>query len=133
VALGVFYGWTTWCVKWAAHNDLLWLLQVISIRIVLNNSIKFFIIYVLSQQPQGQLQAQHSVDKSSYILDKQNVKSKTNYRQALEENTLMHIRKQTKKIIIIIIIIITIVIPITQIYDNSNSKSNSNNYNSTQF
>jgi hypothetical protein len=43
-----------------------------------NNSIQFFIIYVLSQQPQGQLQTQHSVGKSSYILDKQNVKSKTN-------------------------------------------------------
>jgi hypothetical protein len=40
--------------------------------------IKFFIIYVLSQQPQGQLQTQHSVDKSSYILDKHNIKSKTN-------------------------------------------------------
>jgi hypothetical protein len=33
---------------------------------------------VLSQQPQGQFQTQHSVDKSSYILDKQNIKSKTN-------------------------------------------------------
>jgi hypothetical protein len=46
----------------------------------------------------------------------------------------MHIRKQTKKVIIIkikIIIIITIVISITQIYNNSISKSN--NYNSTQF
>jgi hypothetical protein len=28
-----------------------------------NNSIQFLIIYVPSQQPQGQLQAQHSVDK----------------------------------------------------------------------
>jgi uncharacterized alpha/beta hydrolase family protein len=28
-----------------------------------SNSIQFFIIYVPSQQPQGQLQAQHSVDK----------------------------------------------------------------------
>jgi hypothetical protein len=43
-----------------------------------DNSIQFFIIYVLSQEPQGQLQTQHSVDKSSYILDKQNIKSKTN-------------------------------------------------------
>jgi hypothetical protein len=42
------------------------------------NSIQFFIIYVLSQQPQGQLQTQHSVGKSSYIRDKQNIKSKTN-------------------------------------------------------
>jgi hypothetical protein len=43
-----------------------------------NNSIQFFIIYVLSQQPQGQLQAQQSVVTSSYIRDKQNIKSKTN-------------------------------------------------------
>jgi hypothetical protein len=28
-----------------------------------NNSIQFFIIYMLSQQPQGQLQTQHSVEK----------------------------------------------------------------------
>jgi hypothetical protein len=35
------------------------------------DSVQFFIIYVLSRQPQGQLQTQHSVDKSSYILDKQ--------------------------------------------------------------
>jgi hypothetical protein len=33
---------------------------------------------VLSQQPQSQLQTQHSADKSSYILDKHNIKSKTN-------------------------------------------------------
>jgi hypothetical protein len=45
---------------------------------VQNNSIQFFIIYVLSQQPQGQLQAQNSVVTSSYIRDKQNIKSKTN-------------------------------------------------------
>jgi hypothetical protein len=44
-----------------------------------NNSIQFFIIiYVPSQQLQGQLQTQHSVDKSSYIRDKQNIKSKIN-------------------------------------------------------
>jgi hypothetical protein len=42
-----------------------------------NNSIKFFIIYVPSQQPQGQLQAQHSVDTDNYIMDKHNIKSKT--------------------------------------------------------
>jgi hypothetical protein len=43
----------------------------------------FFIIYVPSQQLQGQLQTQHSVDTSNYIMDKHNIK--TNYRQALEE------------------------------------------------
>jgi hypothetical protein len=38
-----------------------------------------------SQQPQGQLQTQHSVDASNYIMDKHNIKSKTRYRQVLEE------------------------------------------------
>jgi hypothetical protein len=52
-----------------------------------NNSIQFFIIYVPSQQPQGQLQTEHSVDTNNYIMDKHNIKSKTNYRQALEEET----------------------------------------------
>jgi hypothetical protein len=33
------------------------------------NKIKFFIIYVPSQQPQGQLQTQHSVDTSKYIMN----------------------------------------------------------------
>jgi flagellar basal body-associated protein FliL len=42
-----------------------------------NNSIQFFIIYVPSQRPQGQLQAQHSVDTDNYIMDKHNIKSKT--------------------------------------------------------
>jgi hypothetical protein len=32
-----------------------------------NNSIQFFIIYVPSQQLQGQLQAQHSVGTGNYI------------------------------------------------------------------
>jgi hypothetical protein len=50
-----------------------------------DNSIQFFIIYVASQQLQGQLQTQHSVDTSNYIMDKHNIKSKTNYRQTLEE------------------------------------------------
>jgi hypothetical protein len=40
--------------------------------------IQFFIIYVLSQQPQEQLQTQHSVDKSNYFMDKHDIKSKTN-------------------------------------------------------
>jgi hypothetical protein len=42
-----------------------------------SNSIQFFIIYVPSQQPQGQLQAQHSVDTDNYIMEKHNIKSKT--------------------------------------------------------
>jgi hypothetical protein len=35
-----------------------------------DNSIQFFIIYVPSQQPNGQLQIQHSLDASIYIIDK---------------------------------------------------------------
>jgi hypothetical protein len=34
-------------------------------------------MYVLSQQPQGQLQTQHSVDTGIYIVDKHYIKSKT--------------------------------------------------------
>jgi hypothetical protein len=43
-----------------------------------NNSIQFFIIYVPSQQLQGQLQTQQSVDTSNYIMGKHNIKSKSN-------------------------------------------------------
>jgi hypothetical protein len=39
--------------------------------------IQFFIIYMPSQQPQSQLQAQHSVDKNNYFMNKHNIKSKT--------------------------------------------------------
>jgi hypothetical protein len=44
-----------------------------------NNSIQFFIIYVPSQQPQGQLQAQHSVDK---IINNNNNNNNKNVRTA---------------------------------------------------
>jgi hypothetical protein len=47
---------------------------IVIIRII---STKFFIIYVPSQQLQGQLQTLHSVDRSNYIMDKHNIKSKT--------------------------------------------------------
>jgi hypothetical protein len=50
-----------------------------------NNSIQFFIIYVPSQQLQDQLRTQRSVDTRNYIMDKHNIKSKANYRQAQEE------------------------------------------------
>jgi hypothetical protein len=51
-----------------------------------NNSVlQFFIIHAPSQQLQGQLQTEHSVDTSNYIMNKHNIKSMTNYRQALEE------------------------------------------------
>jgi hypothetical protein len=53
---------------------------------------------VPSQQPQGQLQTQHSVDTSNYLMDKHNIKSKTNYKETLEENILIQkVNKQTKK------------------------------------
>jgi hypothetical protein len=51
------------------------------------NSVKFFIIYVPSQQLQGQLQTQHSVDTSTYIMEQYNIK--TSYKQAMEEKTVM--------------------------------------------
>jgi ABC-type antimicrobial peptide transport system permease subunit len=60
-------------------------------------SVQFFIIYVPSQQLQGQLQTQHSVDTSNYIMVKQNIKSKTNYRQALKEKHIMQKSEQTNK------------------------------------
>jgi hypothetical protein len=63
-----------------------------------NNSIQFFIIYVPSQQLQGQLQTQHSVDTVNYIIDTHNIKPKINYRKLLEENALMvKVNKQTSK------------------------------------
>jgi hypothetical protein len=40
-----------------------------------NNSIEFFIICVPSQQLQGQLQTQHSVDTGNYIKDKHNIRT----------------------------------------------------------
>jgi hypothetical protein len=40
---------------------------------------------VPSQQPQGQLQTQHSVDTNNYDMDNHNIKSETSYRQEQEE------------------------------------------------
>jgi hypothetical protein len=48
--------------------------------VALFNSIQFFIIYVPSQQLQGHLQTQQSVDTSNYIMGKHNLKSKSNER-----------------------------------------------------
>jgi hypothetical protein len=61
------------------HNSPPEILTVFSVSPVLNCIciIQFFIIYVPSEQPQGQLQAQHSVDTDNYIMDKHNIKSKT--------------------------------------------------------
>jgi hypothetical protein len=49
-------------------------------------SVQFFIIYVPSQQLQGQLRTQHSVDTSNYIMEQYNIK--TNYRQAREKREI---------------------------------------------
>jgi hypothetical protein len=49
--------------------------------------IQFFIIYVPSQQLQGQLQTQHSVVTGNCIMEQYNIKANTNYRQALEKKT----------------------------------------------
>jgi hypothetical protein len=61
-----------------------------------NKSVKIFIIYVPSQQLQGQWRTQHSLDAHNYIKDKHNIKTTTNYRKAMEEeNTLIEKNKQT--------------------------------------
>jgi hypothetical protein len=57
------------------------------------------------QQPQGQLQTEYSVDTSNYIMGKHNIKSKTNYRQALEKKRVNAESKQTTNEAIIIVII----------------------------
>jgi hypothetical protein len=42
------------------------------------NSIQFLIIYVMSQQPQRQLQTQHSTDIHKYLMDTHIIKSRVN-------------------------------------------------------
>jgi hypothetical protein len=59
------------------------MVDIIKIQIII---IQFCIIYVLSQQLQGQLQTQHSVDSGNHIKDKQN-KEERNYRPTLEKET----------------------------------------------
>jgi hypothetical protein len=56
-----------------------------------NNSIQLFVIYVPSQQ------TQHSVDASNYIVDKHDIKSKTNYRRALKEKQINAEKKANKQ------------------------------------
>jgi hypothetical protein len=60
-----------------------------------NSSIEFFIIYLPSQQLQGPLQTQHSVDTGNYIVEQYNIESKVNYRKLLEEK---HINGESKQI-----------------------------------
>jgi hypothetical protein len=56
-----------------------------------NNSVQLFIIYVLSQQLQGQLQTQHSADIHNYIMDTQQHKVESK----LQEHIIAE--KQTNK------------------------------------
>jgi hypothetical protein len=48
------------------------------IMMMMIQSVQFFIICVPSQQLQGQLQTQHSIDTSNYIMRKHNINSKSN-------------------------------------------------------
>jgi uncharacterized protein YutE (UPF0331/DUF86 family) len=51
-----------------------------------------------SQQLQGQLQTQRSVDTGNHIMDKYKIKSKINYRELLEETKkTKQINKQTNE------------------------------------
>jgi hypothetical protein len=52
--------------------------NTIIVIIIIIIIIQFFIFYVPSQQLQGQLQTQHSVDTGNYIMDKHNMKPKIN-------------------------------------------------------
>jgi hypothetical protein len=60
---------------------------------------------VTSEELQDQLQTEHSVDTGNYIMDRNNIESKTNYRQVLEEKYTNAENKKINQVIIIIIII----------------------------
>jgi hypothetical protein len=62
-----------------------------------DNSIQFFIIYVLSLQLQGQLQTQNSADTGNYIRDNHNIKSKKIIGKHWRKNTLIQKSKQKTK------------------------------------
>jgi hypothetical protein len=47
------------------------------------NSIQFFIVYVPNQQPNGQLQTQHSLDAGIYIIDKHKLQASTGGRKII--------------------------------------------------
>jgi hypothetical protein len=57
--------------------------------------IQFFIIYVPSQQLQGQLQTRHSVDTGNYLMDKHNKVKDKSQTSTGGKNTLMQKSKQT--------------------------------------
>jgi hypothetical protein len=66
------------------------------------NSVQFFIIYGLSQVSQGQLEAQHSVDKNNY----RRLVSGKQWRR----NILIQRRKQTHKVVVVVVVVIIIII-----------------------
>jgi hypothetical protein len=55
--------------------------QYVLVDVICINSIQFFIIYVPSQQPNGQLQTQHSLDAGIYIIDKHKLQASTGGRK----------------------------------------------------
>jgi hypothetical protein len=66
-----------------------------------NNNNNNSVIHVPSQQLQGQIQTQHSVDIGNYIMGKHNISSKVNYRKLLEQennNAENQTNKQTNKV-----------------------------------
>jgi hypothetical protein len=74
-----FKAWMSVCVR------LFCVCVVLCVGRGLTTGLYGLIIYVPSQQLQDQVETHHSVDTSNYIMEKHNIKSKTNYRQALEE------------------------------------------------
>jgi hypothetical protein len=67
-------------------DEIMMMTMKTTVTVTVTIIIQSFITYVPSQKLQGQLQTQRSVDTGNYIMDKHNIKSKTNHRQALEEN-----------------------------------------------
>jgi uncharacterized membrane protein len=72
------------------------MMMMMIIIIIIIIIIQFFIISVPNQQLQGQLQTQHSVDKSNYIMHKHKVKDKLQASNG-GKNTLIQKSKEKKK------------------------------------
>jgi hypothetical protein len=61
------------------------------------HSIQFFIIYVTSQQLQGQLQTQKSVDTGNHIKDKNNIKTRDKLQASTGERKHINTEKVNKQ------------------------------------
>jgi hypothetical protein len=57
------------------------MMMILIIIIIIIIIIKLFIIYVPSQQPKGQLQAQHSLYTGNYIIHKPKLQASTGGRK----------------------------------------------------